>query len=75
MVQLTNNLNTLVRAVISIATLSALNMFIYFVRSIRYFYDRTEEVGNTILEFIFPMFCCNQTNGVVNQTNEIGRHE
>ena len=72
-VQLTNNVNILVKTVISITTLIVLNMFIYFIRSIRYFYDRTEEVGNTIFEFIFPMFCCNQTDGDINQTNEISR--
>jgi len=63
-VQLTNNLNTLVRAVISIAALSAFNMFIYIIHSIRYFYDRTDNIGNTFFDFIFLIFCCNQTNEI-----------
>src|SRR6185437_7085369 len=71
-VQLTNNLRILIRAIIGIASLVALSMFIYFVRSIRYFCDQTEEVGNTPFGFNFPIVCCSQANGGINQTNEIG---
>jgi len=64
LVQLANNFSILVRAIIGVASLVALGMFIYFIRAMYYLHNQLRETEDSpsFKIKIFMLFC-NQMNG------------